>query len=179
MKCYGSKHLLTSSKWKPFLFLFLITQLPTQPKSCLTPRTSVTLLSLDLTHCSSWNAVWYPFPGSRKAHLVVEHLALFKTGWEIFPQIALVKLCGGSTLQKPLWCHGPRCSLPFSAPPPALCEHALCWQVAKELAINKWAARLQEDSLTDFLGLANLPQRWERLRVWEVANLYRIVCMEI
>lgn len=53
--------------------------------------------------------------------------------------------------------------LPFSASPPqpVLCEHVLCWQAAKEFAINKFAACLQEDNLTDFLGLANLLQQRE------------------
>lgn len=60
------------------------------------------------------------------------------------------------------------CCFPLSASPPqpVLCEHVLRWQVAKEFAINKFAACLQEDNLTDFLGLANLPQHWEWLRAW-------------
>lgn len=66
-----------------------------------------------------------------------------------------------------------------SPPQPTLCEHVFCWRVAKEFANNKLAACLQEDNLTDCLGLANLPRRWESLRVWDVANLWGTVCMEV
>lgn len=71
-----------------------------------------------------------------------------------------------------LWARMQLCSLPFSASPPqpVLCEHAWCWQGAKEFAINKLAACLQEDNLTDFLGLANLPQHWQWLKVWDGAD---------
>lgn len=72
-----------------------------------------------------------------------------------------------------LWARMQLCSLPFSdsPPQPVLCEHAWRWQGAKEFAINKLAACLQEEKLTAFLGLANLPQRWQWLRVWDGADL--------
>lgn len=57
-------------------------------------------------------------------------------------------------------------SFSASPPQPVLCEHVFCWQVAKEFAVNKFAACLREDNLTDFLGLANLPQHREWLRAW-------------
>lgn len=60
-------------------------------------------------------------------------------------------------------CSGPGFSFTilFSLPllPSLFCVNsALCWQVAKECAINKLAACLHVDNLTDFLVLANLSQ---------------------